>query len=339
MDSSAASAYVYAKAGGMLAKSFVGKNASRLFSVKSLRDLYSLLFSGETPSAPEMLLSKEIESRCESRFLSQYVDLIKNFTNPADVLLALLNFYEYDNLKEVGAALSLGEISLPYILDVKEYSKLNYKAWPNIKKITADSPVSWYNEIPRVSELQDYDSKLDAQYIRELWRAVQKLSGDERVEVSKLVKADVSVRNILWVLRLKVYYDMQSDEIVSKLAFADDSKKKNDVLAKDALDILEKDVSSYDDWKDWRYSRHLNPHEDGTVWKIDPAWVEKSFKVELDKMAVSAFHKSPMSVLSIVSWFKIKQSELDMIRAVAEGLRLDLDSEKLMSAAGYSELR
>ncbi len=339
MDSSAASAYVYAKAGGMLAKSFVGKNASRLFSVKSLRDLYSLLFAGEVPSAPEMLLSKEIESRSEIKFLNQYINLIKNFSNPAEVLVSLLNFYEYDNLKEVGAALSLGETVLPEIMDIKGYSRLNYKAWPNIKKITENSQVSWYNEIPAVPELQNYDSKLDSQYIKELWEAVQKLSGNDRIEVSKLVKAEISVRNILWVLRLRVYYDMSADEIKSKLAFADESKKNRDELAGEALDILEKDVASYDDWRNWKYSRHLNPHDDGTVWKIDPAWVEKSFKMELNKMAVSAFHKSPMSVLSLVSWFKIKQNELDMIRAVAEGLRLDLEPAKLMDMAGYSELK
>ena len=337
MDSSAASAYVYAKAGGMLAKSFVGKNASRLFSVKSLRDLYSLLFSGDVSSAPEMLLSKEIESRSESKFLEQYINLIKNFSKPADILVSLLNFYEYENLKGVGAALSLGETSLPDLVDIRGYSRLNYRAWPNIKKMTENSAVSWYNEIPTVSELQNYDSKLDSQYIKELWDSVQKLSGDERAGVARLVQAEVSALNILWVLRLRVYYDMPADDIKSKLAFADETKKNRDELAGEAMDILGKDVGSYDDWRNWKYSRHLNPHDDGSVWKIDPAWVERAFKRELNKMALSAFHKSPMSVLSLVSWFKIKQNELDMIRAVAEGLRLDLEVGKLMDMAGYSE--
>ncbi|MCR5123648.1 MAG: V-type ATPase subunit [Treponema sp.] len=339
MDSSAASAYVYAKAGGMLAKSFVGKNAAKLFSVKSLRDLYSLLFSGEVPSMPEILLAKEIESRSEKQFLNQYIDLIKNFTRPSDVLVALLNFYEYDNLKALGAALCLGEPSLPEVFSIKAFSWLNYKAWPNIKKITEKTPVSWYNEIPTVSELQDYDSKLDSQYIKELWSAVQKLSGDDRIEVEKLVRTEFSFRNILWVLRLKVYYKMSSEEIRKRLAFADESKKNRDELAGDAFAILEKDVSSYEDWKNWKYFRHVNPHDDGSVWELDPTWVEKSFKDEFSKMAFSAFHKNPMSVLSLVSWFKIKQGELDMIRAVAEGLRLDIGSEKLMAAVGYSELK
>ena len=46
------------------------------------------------------------------------------------------------------------------------------------------------------------------------------------------------------------------------------------------------------------------------------------------------FHKNPMSVTSFVSWFKIKQNELDNIRTAAEGLRLDVDVEKVKEAAG-----
>ena len=78
----------------------------------------------------------------------------------------------------------------------------------------------------------------------------------------------------------------------------------------------------------------MNPHEDGVVWEVNPTWVEKSVKRELNKMYSSCFHKNPMSVLSLVSWFKIKQHELDCIRTVAEGLRLDVESEKLHDIAG-----
>ena len=48
MDNSAASSFVYAKASGLLSKSFVGDKASKLFSVQSLRELYILLFERRT---------------------------------------------------------------------------------------------------------------------------------------------------------------------------------------------------------------------------------------------------------------------------------------------------
>lgn len=334
MDSSAASAYVYSKASGMLSKSFVGQNAKTLFSVKSLRDLYSLLFSDEIPSIPETLLSKEIEEKAEKIFLEQYISLIKNFSKPAGILISLLNFYDYENLKSIAASLSLGERQKPKLTDTKDFSLLNYKAFPNLQKITENSELSWYNKIPLISEQQFYDSKLDSQYICKLYKSASELSGDIKNSVLKLIKAEISIKNILWVLRLKVYYKMSSDEIRSKLVFAEDSKRNGDVFAKEAVRLLDKDIGSFDDWKDWKYKDFLNPHEDGVVWEIDPAYVEKCFQRYLNKMAFQAFHKEPMSVLSLVAWFKVKQNELDNIRAVAEGLRLNFDSEKLMEAAG-----
>ena len=43
-----------------------------------------------------------------------------------------------------------------------------------------------------------------------------------------------------------------------------------------------------------------------------------------------------MSVTSFVAWFRIKQYELDCIRTVAEGLRLGVESEKVMEVAGLN---
>ena len=339
MDCSAASAYVYAKAGGMLAKSFIGRNAAKLFSVKSVRDLHSLLFPGDVPALPESILAREVEARAEKRFLSQYISLVKNYSSPAEILISLLHSYDYENLKSIGAALALEERNPPEISDIGEYSFLSVKNFPDIQKITANSPVSWYNRIPAVSEQHEFDSRLDSQYVDELWEAVQRLPQSERGGVSSLVKAEISAMNVVWALRLKVYYKMPSEEIRKKLAVHGGKSGRKDEFSRDAIAILDKDTGSFSDWKDWKFSRFLNPHDEGDVWEIDPAFVERGFKAERRRTAARSFHKNPMSVLSLVAWFKIKQGELDDIRAVAEGLRLDMDGEQLMNAAGYGTNR
>ncbi len=334
MDSSAASAYVYAKAGGMLAKSFVGNRASKLFSIRSLRELYGFLFPNATPSLPEVLLAKEIESLSEKKFIDEYISLVSCYRTPAKILVSQLHYYDYNNLKTLGAALSLGEKTMPDISDIKNYSMMDYKAWPNLSKITSNSTISWYNKAVDISEQYKIDSKIDEEYISEIWSAVKELSGEERENAEKFVSAEFSFRNILWALRLKVYYKMPADEIFERLAFADKSRPKTDLFARQAIKILGKDCENWDDWKNWKYASLLNPHEDGVVWEASPTWVEKSVKRELNRMYSSYFHKDPMSVLSLVSWFKIKQHELDCIRTVAEGLRLDVDAEKLHDATG-----
>ena len=50
MDKSSADAYVYVKASGILARSFVGAKARELFSVRSLKELWSLIFKKEVPA-------------------------------------------------------------------------------------------------------------------------------------------------------------------------------------------------------------------------------------------------------------------------------------------------
>ena len=76
MDKSAADAYVYAKSSAILSKAYVFSKARALFSVKSLHELWSLLFRKEAPPVPETLLAKEID-RDSSYFwfLTNYKDI------------------------------------------------------------------------------------------------------------------------------------------------------------------------------------------------------------------------------------------------------------------------
>ena len=279
LDSSAASSFVYAKASALLAKSFTGERATRLFSVQSLRELYILLFDGEIPSVPEVLLSKEIETKAAREFVSLYKNLLSEYEKPSPILSEILSFYEYEN----------SESSNP---------------------------------------------KTDRERIMALWNAVSSLKGNDRTYLAQLYKTEISFKNILWVLRLKVYYHFSNEEILEHLVYSTGKKNKADVLVREAVFILDKDIGSYDDWKSWKYAEFLNPHEEGVVWEIDPTWIERCLKNYLAKSYKRFFHKDPMSVTSLVSWFRIKQYELDCIRAVAEGLRLGVDSEKVMEVAG-----
>lgn len=279
LDRSAAASFVYAKASGLLSKSFVGDNADKLFAVQSLRELYSLLFGDEVPAVPEVLLSKEIEVKAAARFVEQYKNLLSEFEKPSPILSEILSFYEYEN---------------------------------------SDST----------------NTKEDKKRIMALWNAISSLGGSDREYLEQLYKMEISFKNILWVLRLKVFYHFTNEEISEHLVYAAERHRKDDVLAREAIAILDKDISSYDDWKSWRYAQFLNPHEEGAIWEVDPCWIERSLKNYLAKSYKRFFHKVPMSVTSLVSWFRIKQYELDCIRTVAEGLRLGVERETVMNLAG-----
>ena len=87
MDHSSAAAYVYAKASGMLSKSFVGPRTEKLFAARSLNDLWTLLFRGEVPLVPEALLAKQIEKTDEQTFISDFSTRRHAYDQPDRVVL------------------------------------------------------------------------------------------------------------------------------------------------------------------------------------------------------------------------------------------------------------
>ena len=322
MDKSAADAYIYAKVSGMLSRAYSGKNAEKLYSAKTLTELYGLLFSGEVPAVPENLLAKEIEEKAVRTFIDEYCQLAECYSAPQKVLVTLLQSYDYGNLKSIAGALCVKETACPDVLDLGKYALLKYKNWPNIAKITEGSELSWYNKVPDIAEQQEMDTKLDFQYLHRLWDDACRTESTVRNELEALISLEIQFRNIIWAMRLKIYYKMSSEQIREKLFFENQKAGIKDIFAGEALKILDKDFANYDDWKKWKFAQNLNPHEDGVIWEVDPRWVESSLRSILMKKYATAFHRFPLTSLALVCYFKIKQNELDNIRRVTEGLRL-----------------
>ena len=191
LDKSAASSFVYAKASGLLSKSFTGGNVGRLFAVRSLRELYTLLFDADVPGIPEVLLAKEIESKAKENFITLYRGLLSEFERPARVLSEIISLFEYEN-----------------------------------------------------SEI--FDNKKDVDAILSFWSSVLELSGSDKDNLKKLCLMEISFKNIIWVLRLKVFYHLDNEDILNHLVYSGKNKKKSDIFVKDAVSVLSKDISVYD---------------------------------------------------------------------------------------------
>ncbi|MCR5290422.1 MAG: V-type ATPase subunit [Treponema sp.] len=336
MDRSSASAFVNAKAGGMLKKSFIGERAAKLFSVSSLSELWGLLFTQDVPAVPEVLLAQQIEKKASNVFIKDYIKLLSNYSHPSQLLVDLVTFYEYDNLKEIIAALVAGKKELPALVDVGSYKMLHYEKWPNIAAMTADTPFAWCSSLPDVTKQQHLNTKLDIQYLHTIWSSLHKIPNGEREPIKNLVVSEYGMYNVIWALRLKVYYDMKPDQIVSLLVFTNSKKEKDDPFVADAMEILDKDINNYADWADWRYARFLNPHEEGVVWTLDPRWVEQAYKKDLNQQMMRKFHQYPLTDCVLYTWFKIKMNEVATIRTATEMLRLNVDKGMAMSFAGVA---
>lgn len=337
MDKSGAEAYVYAKACGKLGKSFIESRTENLFQVKSLSELWSLIFNSQPPFIPEILLAEEIEKTAFSTFIKSYSDFISNFDNPDKILIYQLLTYEAENLKEISAVLSNKGKNLPELIDIGKFSTLNISKWPDIKAITEKSIFSWYNYVPDIHEQQELEFKLDNQVTNFLWNALNSTSSDSKKILMDYFIEEYSLKNIIWALRLKINYGMDEKKILKYLIRIPDIENINDdPFAKPVLKILEKRIDVYDDWEKWKYSSLLNPYEKGNVWKINPGYIEKNARVALNKKALHIFHQYPMTTASLVAWFKIKDFELSCIRTAVERLRLNINSDDALKVIGLN---
>ncbi|MCM1322185.1 MAG: V-type ATPase subunit [Bacteroides sp.] len=328
MDKSAASAYVHAKAAGMLAKAFVGERAALLFDAKTPSDLWTIVFKTEIPLIPGKLLVRRIEQQAEEKFVADFAGLLDCYDKPDPLAAALLRSFEFSNIKDLTYAVREGLSQIPRFVDIGKYGRIRYDKWPDIAAMTAGTDLSWYNEVPPLAKQGKMDFLLDCQYVRELWNAVLHLSAFDRVSVADYIREELILQYCVWGLRLRVYYGMNPEEAAEYLAFDRHSCVELKEILKPALQILAWPLDDYNIWCRWTYSHLLNPN-DGSIWSVDPRWIQQTAAVMMYKKAHFLFRTQPSSAAVLVSWFKIKQYELNCIKAAAEGIQLDADKTRL----------
>lgn len=332
MDRTGASCYVYAKASGMLAKSFIGSRTVDLFNAKSLQELWSLLFTDEMPAVPQTLLAQEIEKKASQKFIDEYKMLVSSYSEPYPVLLDLLQWFDYENVKNAAAKLAADNTSQIEFQTIKPFNILNYDKWPDLAKMTAGTELSWYKEIPSTENVNMMANKVDTQFIKKIWASVEKLPKAERNVAENLIAKHYSLMNITWAMRLKVFYNMEADKISEHLIYLGDKKTKTDKFAGEALKILNYKTDLYDDWTKFRYVKLLNTNDDGKFWKLDPLYFEEQVSKEFEASMKREFHKNPFTSMVLITWFFIKREELNNIRTATEAIRLNIDTDSLVKA-------
>lgn len=331
-----AGSFVYAKASGIIGKSFIGSRAVKLFEVRTLGELWSLLFNTPVPVLPEVMLAQQIERESFKKLINQYSDFIELYEDSDGVLKNQLKVYEGQNLKVIGAALCSGETQCPELIDLGNNACLKYKNWPNIEKITLNTEFDWYNQVPEVQNQRNLEYKVDIQILKSLWKSINLVKDESKEELLNFYKEEYAVANIVWALRLKIHYKMTDDKIKEVLMYVTEGPGADDPIAKDALKILDKPLDEYEAWANWKYKELINPHVEGQIWQINPGWIEQKYRAKSNRKALHLFHQYPMTTGSLIGWYKVKEYELNCIRTAVESIRLNINSAEAMKAVGLT---
>lgn len=166
--------------------------------------------------------------------------------------------------------------------------------------------------------LESENDMTDMMSVKKLLDSAQKISGEGKEELSKLIKLELQMKCVIWVLRLRVFYNMDTEDILKQFTGFKDELD----FTRDVKDLCNRKLDSIDDWKNWKFKDLLNGEGERSGWEIDPVFIEKKAKSYLFDKAKKLFHRYPMSNVVMYSWYKIKQHELEELRCASESLRL-----------------
>ncbi|MDR2797706.1 MAG: V-type ATPase subunit [Treponema sp.] len=328
-------AYGYAKACGIIGKSFVGRRIFDLSGVSRLSDLDRLIFPQTKGDLPERELLVDLEDRIIQRSIGQIMTLVKAFTKPPNLLIRLIRSYEYGDMKTVLNALATGEAKSPGFTDIGRFRRVAFEAYPDVKAMVKGTEFEVFlKDLLLVNQggvqsLQDtvaLQIKIDTLYYTALWKDLRGLQKKERRTIENILGEEITLQNVVWALRLRTYYDMFPEGIQEKLISLE--SKKFLAPAEASLSMA---LDTRTDWLGWKYAFLLNPEKPNEHWKADPRYLQNAASEYLYHLVRLSFRHWPFSMESIFCFIKLKQFEENLLISVAEGLGMGMSIQDVFT--------
>lgn len=326
-------AYVYAKACGIIGKSFTGKGLSRLRGLTRLSDLDRLVFPEGNKELPGDELLRNLENRITRRTVRQIISIVAAYSNVPEPLIRLVRVYEYADVKSLLNHLGAGEAGPPVFTPIKPFGTVNWEAYPDLAAMFRETEFAWVSgETPDAMPGKDnmlLQARLDRQYYRLLWESLHHLAKKNRTAGELILGEEISLRNCIWALRLRCYYGMGLEE--GRAFLLNIMLQSGRSTAADAEKVLGFPVDSFSSWKDWSRKNFLNPESSGELWKPDPRFFQNAVSRYLYRLARHFFRRRPFSLDTAFCFIKLKQFEEDLLTSVAEGLGMGMSGRDVLS--------
>ncbi|MCL2184244.1 MAG: V-type ATPase subunit [Treponema sp.] len=354
------SGYAYAKASWIIGKSFLGKRLPLLSGLHTLYELDRLVFPEHRKELPGRELLVDMERRIIERAVRQILSIVNAFTEPPKLLVRMIKGFEYSDLKECLAHIINGT-EKPVISDIGRFKTVRFENYPDVVSMIKKTEFEFLlsddlknikqgmnasNSVWSSVDLTAIETKLDFRFYQGLIESLNQLSDDDREVASRLIFDEISLRNCVWALRLRTYY--QKSEIETAKHLMDFKLHKNFYqkrasVATDALISLDLPLDVRLPWQGWKWERFLNSEEAASQqtavhWMVDPRFFQNAATQYLHHLAFHNFHTLPMSVSAIYCFIKLKQFEEDILTSVAEGLALGMDSSAVFKLLIHAEV-
>ena len=331
-------AYAYAKACGIIGKSFVGRRVAALGRVSRLSELDRLIFPSSSRDLPEKELLKDIEKRINARAVDAIRAVLSSFKNPPEFFVRLIRSWEYQDLKNALTALSNRENNKLLFTELGRFATINFSAWPDIEAMIRNTEFEYLLKMMN-NENIFLQTELDRHYYSSLWNDLIHLGRNDRRATEHILAEEISLRNIVWAFRLRTYYQLQKKDVIPHLVDIETVMHGRKIsLAADALYSLDLPLDSREAYTNWKRADFLNLENDiqysASGWRVDPRHFQNSAARYLYRMARHSFRARPSSLDTVFCFIKIKQFEEDALTSSAEGLGMGMASGDVFSLLG-----
>jgi vacuolar-type H+-ATPase subunit C/Vma6 len=323
MSSVSKYAFIHAKMHGLMAKTYLDERVRFLFKITSLIDLSKTIFPVEDVSTDERELISEVQRKFENSVITTLMHLTSLFPAPPELLVHVLREYDYRNLLTLLREKFSGLTSIR-LWDIGKYSILNHDADKEFPQSLRNTRFEKYLDLMDTTPLSELEFQVDRQYYEELISCVQSLPVTERNPVLPLVKTEILLMNLLWALRLRVYFRMSFDDaqkFLFPLAFPG-------ILSQAQL-VFELPLDDPGAWKRLRHGDVFSAERNGV---IDPEGIEGRANKYLYHRLRKYFYAHPFTLASVYAFFRLKKYEARLVTSVSEGIRMGLAPREIEEA-------
>ena len=330
-------AYVYARASGIIANSFLMSKSSALNAVSKQSELVNLVFPDTSYS--DTAGENTLEARIMERTVEVIVSLMSNYKKRSAFLVRLLRSYEFADLKLALQAYIAGEKAAPANTDLRGFCTVTFSAYPDLPKMLETSEFGFLLErnlqFGMLSDLTPLFDELDFLYYTKLWDSLSQEKASDVKSIRKILAEEIALSNCSRALRLRTYYNYQPSEIRPYLIDIKTQKHGRSTAA-DALASLTLELDHLADWSDWRRRRFLPREVPGAFWKADPRYFQSAAAIHLFNMARISFRSNPFALDTLALFIKLKQFEEQILCAISEAARQGMTGADVLSIMGVS---
>ena len=325
-------AYVYARACGIIGKSFVGNRIAALGTLRSPGELDRLLFPEEHHELLGRELLIDLEKHIEKRAVSQILSIVNSYVNPPELFIHQIRLYEYSDLKACIHHIASGIDTVPSLCDIGRYRTINFEAFPDIAAMLKGTEFAFILSRdlkalqPDSADFTPIETELDARYYRSLVESLEQFPDEDRAVVQRILADEISLRNCVWALRLRIYFKKSAAETGEHLM---NIRMHSDMIGDPtsaAWSSLHLPLDARAQWQGWKWERFLNPDKSGESWSLNPRHFQNAASQYLYRMAKNRFHSAPGELSTTFCFIKLKQFEEDLLTSIAEGLAMGMNS-------------